>query len=46
VPVVDQVPNGARFQGLAVVPEPTAMMLVATASMIASIRRLNANINR
>jgi hypothetical protein len=40
VPVVDQVPNGARLQGLAVIPEPTATMLVAAVMVLASTRRL------
>jgi hypothetical protein len=43
VPVVDQVPNGARLQGMAVIPEPTATMLVAAAMVLASTRRLVAN---
>jgi hypothetical protein len=40
VPVVDQAANGARFQGLAVIPEPTTTMLVAAAMVLASTRRL------
>jgi hypothetical protein len=38
VPVVDQVPNGARLQGLAVIPEPTTAMLAMVALMIVGAR--------
>jgi hypothetical protein len=41
VPVVDQVANGARFQGLAVIPEPTTTVLVAAVMVLASTRRLH-----
>lgn len=39
VPVVDQVPNGARLQGFAVIPEPTTAMLFTAAILIAGARR-------
>jgi hypothetical protein len=43
VPVVDQVPNGARLQGLAVIPEPTSVMLATASLVMVSTCRLIAN---
>jgi hypothetical protein len=41
VPVVDQVPNGARFQGLSVVPEPSSILIVTMGVLAASFRRVS-----
>jgi hypothetical protein len=43
VPVVDQVPNGARLQGLAVIPEPTTTMLAMASLMIVGARSSSVN---